>query len=102
MNRPSQGAQLLLLDIYQRTKATTEEELITTVIPENIMTKLADIYANNMIQLERFLRKNILAVYFLQNLAIYFNNYYKYKTDFIYLSLNHPSVKTITSFVYTC
>ena len=28
--------------------------------------------------------------------------YYKYKTDFIYLSLNHPSVKTITSFVYTC
>ena len=36
----------------------------------------------------------------LQNLAIHFNNYYKYKTDFIYLSLNHPSVKT--NFVYTC
>ena len=53
-------------------------------------------------KLERFLRKNILAVYFLQNLAIHFNNYYKYKTDFIYLSLNHLSVKTITSFVYTC
>ena len=49
-------------------------------------------------KLERFLRKNILAVYFLHNLAIHFNNYYKYKTDFIYLSLNHPSVKTITSF----
>ena len=27
-------------------------------------------------KLERFLRKNILAVYFLQNLAIHFNNYY--------------------------
>ena len=53
------------------------------------------------VKLERFLRKNILAVYFLQNLAIHFNNYYKYKTDFIYISLNHPRVKTITSFVYT-
>ena len=53
------------------------------------------------VKLERFLRKNILAVYFLQNLAIHFNNYHKYKTDFIYISLNHPSVKTITSFVYT-
>ena len=46
MNRPSQGAQLFLLDVYQRTKATTEEELITTVIPHNIRTKLADIYGN--------------------------------------------------------
>ena len=53
-------------------------------------------------KLERFLRKNVLAVYFLQNLAIHINNYYKYKTDFLYLSLNHPSVKTIKSFVYTC
>ena len=53
------------------------------------------------LELERFLRKNIIAVYFLHNLAIHFNNYYKYKTDFTYLSLNYPIVKTITSFVYT-
>ena len=46
MNRPSQGAQLFLLDIYQRTKGATEEELIKTVIPDNIRTKLADIYGN--------------------------------------------------------
>ena len=35
---------LILLDIYQRTRAATEEELITTVIPDNIRTKLFDIY----------------------------------------------------------
>ena len=46
MNRPNQGVQLSLLDFYQRTKAATEEELITTVIPDNIRTKLADIYGN--------------------------------------------------------
>ena len=44
MNRPSEGAMLILLDIYQRTKAATEEELIQTVIPDNIRTKLFDIY----------------------------------------------------------
>ena len=53
-------------------------------------------------KLERFLRKNILAVYFLQNLAIHFNNYCKSKTNFVYLSLNHPSVKTLIRFDYTC
>ena len=37
-------ALLILLDIYQRTRAATEEELITTVIPDNIRTKLFDIY----------------------------------------------------------
>ena len=44
MNRPSEGAMLVLLDMYQRTKAATEEEMITTVIPDNIRTKLFDIY----------------------------------------------------------
>ena len=33
------------------------------------------------LELERFLRKNIRAVYFLQNLAIHFYNYYKYNTS---------------------
>ena len=37
-------ALLILLDIYQRARAATEEELITTVIPDNIRTKLFDIY----------------------------------------------------------
>ena len=49
-----------------------------------------------------FNKKHTCGLLFLQNLALHFNNYYKYKTDFIYFSLNHPSVKTITSFVYTC
>ena len=44
MNRPSEGAMLILLDIYQRTKAATEEELIQTIIPDNIRTKLFNIY----------------------------------------------------------
>ena len=44
MNRLSEGAMLILLDIYQRTKAATEEELIQTVIPDNIRNKLFDIY----------------------------------------------------------
>ena len=59
--------------------------------------------SGDILQLERFLRKkHTCGLLFLQNLSIHFNNYYKCKTDFIYLSLNHPSVKTITSFVYTC
>ena len=44
MNRRSEGAMLILLDIYQRTKAAIEEELIQTVIPDNIRNKLFDIY----------------------------------------------------------
>ena len=44
MNRPSEGAMLILLDMYQRSKAATEEELIQTVIPDNIRNKLFDIY----------------------------------------------------------
>ena len=44
MNRPSEGAMLILLDIYQRTKAATEEEIIQTVIPDEIRYKLFDIY----------------------------------------------------------
>ena len=40
MNRPSEGAMLILLDMYQRSKAATEEELIQTVIPDNIRNKL--------------------------------------------------------------
>ena len=44
MNRPSEGAMLIPFDIYQRTKAATEEELIQTVIPDNIRNKLFDIY----------------------------------------------------------
>ncbi len=44
MNRPSQGAQLFLLDFYQRTKAATEKEIIQTVIPDEIRYKLFDIY----------------------------------------------------------
>ena len=46
MNRPSQGAQLFLLDIYGHTKTATEEEIIQTVIPDNIRNKLANIYGN--------------------------------------------------------
>ena len=46
MHRPSQGVQLSLLDFYQMTKATTEEDFITNIIPDNIRTKLADIYGN--------------------------------------------------------
>ena len=59
-------------------------------------------FGHKMITRKVFKKKNILAVYFLHNLAKHFNIYYKYKTDCIYLSLNHPSVKTIISFVYTC
>ena len=46
MNRPSQLAQLFLLDIYQRTKAATDEEIVQTANPDNIRTILADIYGN--------------------------------------------------------
>ena len=46
IGKPREPALLILLDIYQRTRAATEEELITTVIPDNIRTKLADIYGN--------------------------------------------------------
>ena len=35
---------LILLDIYQRTRAATEEEMIQTVIPDEIRYKLFDIY----------------------------------------------------------
>jgi len=34
-----------MLDIYQRTKAATEEELIQKVIPDEIIIKLTDIYS---------------------------------------------------------
>ena len=44
MNRPSEGAMMILLNIYQRAKAATEEEIIQTVIPDNIRNKLFDIY----------------------------------------------------------
>ena len=46
IGKPREPALLILLDIYKRTRAATEEEMITTVIPDNIRTKLADIYGN--------------------------------------------------------
>ena len=52
------------------------------------------------IKLEKFFKKHTCGLLFA--ITLHFNNYYKYKTDFIYLSLNHPRVKTIISFVHTC
>ena len=37
-------ALLILLDIYQRTTAATEEEIIQTMTPDEIRYKLFDIY----------------------------------------------------------
>ena len=44
IGKPREPALLILLDIYQRTKAATEEEMIQTVIPDEIRYKLFDIY----------------------------------------------------------
>ena len=90
-----------MLLLYINIMTITGQNLCKLLGKSHTCVKIIPIKIQLHSQLERFLRKNILAVYFLHNLAIHFNNYYKYKTDFIYLSLNHPSVKTIISFVYT-
>ena len=44
IGKPREPALLILLDIYQRARAATEEEIIQTVIPDEIRYKLFDIY----------------------------------------------------------
>ena len=43
---PREPALPILLDIYQRTRQVTEEELIECDIPDNIYSMLTDIYEN--------------------------------------------------------
>ena len=44
IGKPREPALLIFLDIYQRTRAATEEELIQTMIPDEIRYKLFDIF----------------------------------------------------------
>ena len=44
IGKPKEPALLILFDIYQRTKAATEEEIIQTMIPDEIRYKLFDIF----------------------------------------------------------
>ena len=46
IGKPREPALLILLDIYQRTRAATKEEMIQTVIPDEIRYKLFDIYGD--------------------------------------------------------
>ena len=49
IGKTREPALLILLDIYQRTRAATEEEIIQTVIPDEIRYKLFDIYTKILI-----------------------------------------------------
>ena len=44
IGKPREPALLIFLDIYQRTGSATEEEIIQTVIPDDIRYKLFDYY----------------------------------------------------------
>ena len=44
MNKPVDPALLILLDLYQRSHAATEQQLIDVIIPDEIRAKLCDIY----------------------------------------------------------
>ena len=44
IGKPREPALLILLDIYQRTGAATEKEIIQTVNPDDIRYKLFDVY----------------------------------------------------------
>ena len=44
MNKPVDPALLILLDLYQRSHAATEQQLIDVIIPNEICAKLCDIY----------------------------------------------------------
>ena len=46
IGKPREPALMILLDIYQRTRAATKEEMIQTVIPDEIRYKLFDIYGD--------------------------------------------------------
>ena len=43
VGKPRKPALLILLDMFQRTNAATEEEIILIVIPEEIRYKLAEV-----------------------------------------------------------
>ena len=44
MNKPVDPVFLILLNLYQRSHAATEQQLIDVTIPNEIRAKLCDIY----------------------------------------------------------
>ena len=44
MNKPVDPELLILLDLYQRLHAATEQQLIDVIIPDEIRANLCDIY----------------------------------------------------------